>query len=207
MEWGPPLVVLGVAAAAMIAIARTRRARGPRRRDRPARQSLHPPAKIGFIMAGIGLVCAWPLITLANALNHTSHGVVLFAPVSASALFCWPIAGMALAWNHSKAGKVTFVAIMTLQYAFALEFVADSGEGHRFALLWTGEARRILVFLGIYLATQAALWGVFVTCCRRADGKNATSHLTLGEAILAMAMLALMAAPIFAAARWILGIW
>jgi len=163
-----------------------------------------PAFGIGFIAAvaggGVGLL----LRKMGLELREANHGAVLFIGVSVSGFLLWPIAGAALAWIHRKTGRATFLAAMTIQYVIALQSVAESREGDRLALLWEGEAWRILSFLGVYLAVQAVFWCVFFVRVRRATGETPKRHFTLARANLAIAILALFAAPIFIAARWIL---
>jgi hypothetical protein len=164
-----------------------------------------PAVGIGFIASVAGIVVALQLRTMGLALKEANHGAVFFIGVSASGLLLWPIAGAALGWTHRRAGRMTFIAAMAIQYVIALQSVAESGEEDRLARLWEGETWRIISFLGLYLTAQAFLWFVFFARVRRTNGATAMRHITLAKASLVMAFLALIAAPILIAARWILG--
>jgi uncharacterized membrane protein len=159
---------------------------------------------IGFIAAVAGVVVSEQLHTMALELWEAHHGAVFFIGVGLSGFLLWPIAGAALVWSHRTAGRATFLVAMCIQYVIALQSVAESGEGDRLAHLWESEARQILSFLGVYLAAQAVLWGAFFARVRRTNGQTSKRHFTLTKAMLTIAILALFAAPILIAARWIL---
>ena len=128
---------------------------------------------------------------------------VFFNTVALSAILTWPIAGAALVGAHRQGGRTLFLAAMIIQYVIAFEGVVESGEADSLARLWQDDAWEILSFLALYLAVQSVLWGAFYVRTRRPNGETARWHVTLGEAILAIAVLTLLFAPILIAARWI----